>query len=42
MDPYGNFVIVWANQGPDESYFNDISMQCFDNTGNPLGTATGG
>ncbi len=39
MDPYGNFVIVWANQGPDESYFNDISMQCFDNTGNPLGTA---
>ena len=24
MDPYGNFVIVWANQGPDESYFNDI------------------
>jgi hypothetical protein len=37
MDPYGNFVIVWANQGPDESYFNDISMQCFDNAGNPLG-----
>ncbi len=39
MDPYGNFTIVWANQGPDESFFNDISMQCFDNTGNPLGTA---
>jgi hypothetical protein len=39
MDPYGNFVVVWANQGPDESYFNDISMQCFDNTGNPLGTS---
>ena len=37
MDPYGNFVIVWANQGPDESYFNDISLQCFDNSGNPLG-----
>jgi len=39
MDPFGNFTIVWANQGPDESFFNDISMQCFDNTGNPLGTA---
>ncbi len=39
MDPYGNFVVVWANQGPDESFFNDITMQCFDNTGNPLGTS---
>ena len=39
MDPYGNFVVVWANQGPDESFFNDITMQCFDNTGNPLGNA---
>jgi hypothetical protein len=39
MDSYGNFVVVWANQGPDESYFNDVSMQCFDNAGNPLGNS---
>jgi hypothetical protein len=39
MDAYGNFVVVWANQGPDESYFNDVTMQCFDNDGNPLGNA---
>ncbi len=39
MDPDGNFVVVWANQGQDESYFNDISMQCYDDDGNPLGNA---
>ena len=27
MDPYGNFVIVWANQGQDISWFNNISME---------------
>ena len=37
MDPFGNFVVVWANRGPDVSYFNDITMQRFDKLGNPVG-----
>ena len=36
MDPYGNFVIVWANQGQDVSWFNNISMERFDKNGNPV------
>ena len=37
MDPYGNFVVVWANKGPDVSYFNDITMQRFDKQGDTVG-----
>ncbi len=37
MDPYGNFVVVWANQGPDVSYFNNITMQRFDKNGELVG-----
>ena len=37
MDPYGNFVVVWANQGPDVSYFNNITMQRFDKNGDLVG-----
>ena len=36
MDPYGNFVVVWANQGQDLSWFNNISMERFDKNGNPV------
>ena len=28
MNIYGNFSVVWATQGQDVSYFNDIIMQC--------------
>ena len=36
MDAYGNFVVVWANQGQDLSWFNNISMERFDTNGNPV------
>ena len=35
-DQYGNFVIVWANQGQDLSFFNNISMERYDKNGNPI------
>ncbi len=38
IDPVGNFVIAWANQGQDVSFFNNIDFQRFDNEGNPVGT----
>ncbi len=37
VDIYGNFTIVWANQGQDVSFFNNISMQRYDKLGNALG-----
>jgi hypothetical protein len=37
MDIYGNFVVVWANQGADGSYFNNISMQRFNLQGSAVG-----
>ena len=37
MDPYGDFVIVWANQGQDLSWFNNISMDRYDKNGNLVG-----
>ncbi len=36
MNVDGSFVIVWANQGPDISYFNNISMERYDKNGNPI------
>jgi hypothetical protein len=37
MDGSGNFVIAWAGQGQDLSYFNGIIAQRFDSNGNRLG-----
>ena len=37
MDLYGNFAIVWANQGMDASYFNTVSMQHYNKLGNAVG-----
>lgn len=36
MDPNGNFLIAWANNGQDLSYFNGISAQMFDRFGEPV------
>jgi len=38
VDLYGNFAVVWANQGVDASYFNDISLQRYDKLGNTIGS----
>jgi len=37
MDGAGNFVVVWANNGQDISYFNGIVAQQFDRYGTRLG-----
>ncbi|MBN1394651.1 MAG: trypsin-like serine protease, partial [Pirellulales bacterium] len=33
MDSQGNFVVVWASQGQDFSYFNDVRAQVFNSDG---------
>ncbi|MGA2253720.1 MAG: hypothetical protein ABSG53_03585, partial [Thermoguttaceae bacterium] len=38
MDLYGNFTLVWANQGVDASYFNDVSLQRYNKVGNTIGS----
>jgi len=37
MDDMGGFVVVWANQGQDISYFNGIVAQRFDRRGARIG-----
>ena len=36
MGPNGQFVIAWANLGQDLSWFNNISMQRYDENGNAV------
>ena len=38
MDPFGNFVVAWANQGQDVSWFNNVDFQRFDKNGNTVGS----
>ncbi|MGO9109891.1 MAG: Calx-beta domain-containing protein [Thermoguttaceae bacterium] len=38
VDLYGNFAVVWANQGMDASYFNNVSLQRYDKLGNSIGS----
>ena len=40
MDTEGDFAIVWAGEGQDISYFNDIYSQRFDYNGNRVGSET--
>ena len=40
MDTEGDFAIVWASEGQDISYFNDIYEQRFDYNGNRVGSET--
>ncbi|MEZ6069728.1 MAG: trypsin-like serine protease [Pirellulales bacterium] len=37
MDVVGDFVVTWANQGQDASFFNHVSAQRYDRFGNPVG-----
>ena len=39
MDPYGNFIVAWASQGQDASYFNNVTMQRFNNVGQVVSNA---
>ncbi len=40
MDLMGNFVVAWAGQGQDISYFNGVFMQRYLRNGQPVGAET--